>query len=145
MITTVAEALAFREKIENAARKLSDEEAINSIELFPKWSSNNTYVVNARVSHNSKLYKAINNIDVNNETWTPDVTPTLWQLISDPSEAGTIDNPITAEAGLTYEKDKYYSEGNKIYLCTREDTEDGTILYYLPSQLVGVYFEEVIL
>jgi hypothetical protein len=144
-IKTITDALAFRAKIENAANKLSDEEAINFVELFPKWSGNNTYIADVRVSYNNQLYKAIADISVNNETWAPDVTPTLWQLISDPSETGTIDNPITAAAGLTYEKDKYYSEGDKIYLCIREDAENGTTLYYSPSQLLGIYFEEVTL
>ena len=32
-----------------------------------------------------------------------------------------------------------------IYRCTRDDSNgQGTILQYLPSQLVGIYFEEVI-
>jgi hypothetical protein len=138
-----AEAQELRTLAKNAPTKVSDKAALFAKNLFPIWNAENTYIAGDRVVYNKQLYKAITDIALNNETWTPDVASTLWQLISNPSEKGTIDNPITAEIGLLYEKDKYYNEGNKIYLCIREDTEDGTALYYLPSSLVGVYFEEV--
>ena len=45
---------------------------------------------------------------------------------------------------MRYYKDLCYKDGDKIYLCTRDDTNgQGTILHYVPSQLVGIYFEEV--
>ena len=44
---------------------------------------------------------------------------------------------------MRYFKDKYYLEGNDIYLCIRDDTGEGTILYYWPSVLMGNYFEKV--
>ncbi len=60
------------------------------------------------------------------------------------AEDGTIDNPITAAEGMRYFKDKYYLDGGKIYRCTRDDSGgEGTVMHYLPSQLVGIYFEEV--
>ena len=56
---------------------------------------------------------------------------------------GTIDNPITAAAGMRYYKDLYYLDGGKTYRCIRDDSNgQGTILHYVPSQLVGIYFEE---
>ena len=66
-----------------------------------------------------------------------------WEPIT-VGEDGTIDNPITAAAGMRYYKDLYYADGGKIYRCIRDDSNgQGTILQYLPSQLVGIYFEEV--
>lgn len=60
------------------------------------------------------------------------------------ADEGTLSNPIAAEAGMRYYKDKYYKEEDKIYKCIRDDNDgQGTILYYTPSQLVGNYFEEV--
>lgn len=52
---------------------------------------------------------------------------------------------ITAVAGMEYEYGKYYSEGDSIYLCTRQGEADGgkITLHHLPSALVGQYFEEV--
>lgn len=133
----------LRKIIVMASESLDDTTALEAPELFPKWDGAKSYTAGDRVSYETKLYKAVSDIPSNNYTWTPNNTPALWSLVSKPSESGTIDNPITAEAGLTYQKDKYYSEGGKIYLCTREDTENGTTLYHLPSALVGVYFSEV--
>ncbi len=138
---TEAQAKEFRQKIENAAVNLSDEEALKSIELFPTWSGFRDYVQGERCRYQGRLYRCYNAITAN-PTWTPDVTSAHWEAVT-VGEDGTMDNPITAAVGMRYYKDLYYAEGDKIYLCTRDDTGSGTILHYLPSQLVGVYFEEV--
>ena len=131
----------IRRNIENAAAKLSDEEALKSMELFPVWSGFKDYVQGERCRCQGKLYRCYNPITAN-PTWTPDVTPAHWIVVTI-GEDGTLDNPITAAVGMRYYKDLYYAEEDKLYLCTRDDTGNGTILQYLPSQLVGVYFEEV--
>lgn len=140
---TRAEALAFRKKIESAATLLPDEQALESIELFPAWEPI-AYNVGDRCRYNGKLYKCYNAITGGVPNWTPDVTAAHWEAVAKPEEEGTLNNPITAEVGMRYYKDKYYKEGDKIYKCTRDDSNgQGTILYYTPSQLVGQYFEEV--
>ena len=70
--------------------------------------------------------------------------PALWTAI-DVTHAGTIDDPIPAVAGMEYVYGKYYIEGETIYICKRTgEAEGGTIvLQFLPSQLVGQYFEIV--
>ncbi|MCI6969334.1 MAG: hypothetical protein MR920_02010, partial [Oscillospiraceae bacterium] len=88
------------------------------------------------------LYRCYNAISAN-PTWRPSVTPAHWERVT-ADEDGTIDNPITAAAGMRYFKNKYYLDGGKTYKCIRDDSNgQGTILQYLPSQLVGIYFEEV--
>ena len=48
-----------------------------------------------------------------------------------------------AAVGMRYYKDLYYADGGKTYKCIRDDSNgQGTILHYVPSQLVGIYFEE---
>ena len=44
---------------------------------------------------------------------------------------------------MEYTKGKYYIEDSTIYLMNRAGMQDGesVTLYYLPSQLVGEYFE----
>ena len=61
------------------------------------------------------------------------------------THAGTIDDPIPAVAGMEYVYGKYYIEGETIYICKRTgEAEGGTIvLQFLPSALVGQYFEVV--
>lgn len=137
---TRTQAEQFRAKIEAAAGNLSDNDALNSIELFPVWSGFKGYAQGERCRYQGKLYRCYNPITAN-PTWTPDVTPAHWEEVT-VGEDGTIDNPITAAAGMRYYKDLYYRDGDKTYLCTRDDTGNGTILHYVPSQLVGIYFEE---
>lgn len=64
----------------------------------------------------------------------------------EPGADGTEFDPITAYRGMTYYKDKYYSDpekNNEVYQCFRDsDTEPGTgiRLDYLPHELVNIYF-----
>lgn len=140
---TKQQAVEFRRKIETAAVKLSDEEALTACELFERWSGR-AYTAGERVAENGVLYKAKQDITAN-PTWQPSLTPTLWEPLAVPGETGTKDNPITAAAGMTYRIGLYYKEAEKIYLCERQGVEYGTeiTLHYLPSALVGQYFTEV--
>lgn len=140
---TRSEAYAYRSKIEQAAAKLTDSEALTSAELFERWSGR-AYTAGERVTEGGILYKARQDIAAN-PTWQPSLTPALWEPVAQPAETGTRDNPITAVAGMTYVTGLYYKEGDKLYLCKRAGTPDGTeiTLYYLPSQLINHYFEEV--
>lgn len=63
----------------------------------------------------------------------------------DSGHAGTIDNPIPAARGMEYEYGKYYldQEDSKTYLCKRLNETGTIVLYYLPHELIGQYFEEV--
>ena len=63
----------------------------------------------------------------------------------DAGHAGTIDNPILAARGMEYEYGKYYldPEDEKTYLCKRGEETGSIVLYYLPHELIGQYFEEV--
>ena len=139
---TRSEAYAYRSKIEQAAAKLTDSEALTSAELFERWSGR-AYMAGERGTEGGVLYKARQDIAAN-PTWRPSLTPTLWEPVAQPVEAGTKSNPITAVAGMTYIVGRYYREGDKLYICKRAGMADGTevTLYYLPSQLVGHYFEE---
>ena len=139
---TRSEAYAYRSKIEQAAAKLTDAEALTSAELFERWSGR-AYTAGERVTEGGILYKARQDIAAN-PTWQPSLTPALWEPLALPTETGTRDNPITAVAGMTYVTGLYYREGDKLYICKRAGTPDGTeiTLYYLPSQLINLYFEE---
>jgi hypothetical protein len=139
---TRAQAQSFRAKITGAAAKLTDKEALDSIELFEPWSGYRNYVVGDRVRDGENLYRCYNAISANT-TWRPSVTPAHWEKVT-VGEDGTVSNPITAAAGMRYFKGLYYAEGDAVYLCIRDDTNGvGTILQYLPSQLEGSYFQKV--
>lgn len=143
-VRTVEQAKAFRKKVERAAKHLPVEDAVNSTELFPKWDGSKAYEAGDRFTYNGNLYECIEANPVN-PTWTPDVTYTYYKPIANVGEEGSLDNPITAVAGMEYEIGKYYSEDGKTYICKRNGMTDGEkiTLYHLPSALVGQYFEEV--
>lgn len=64
---------------------------------------------------------------------------------SDEESIEKVQNAITAYAGMTYYKDKYYKDptDEQVYICTRDRDDQpgaGIALYHTPSQLVNIYF-----
>ena len=111
--------------------------------MYPIWATGIAVEAGQRYQYGDRLYK-VGQAHTTQSDWTPDITPALWTVI-DVEHAGTIDDPITAVAGMEYEYGKYYVEGETIYICQRTGEVAGNkiTLYYLPSQLVGQYFETV--
>ena len=128
---------------EKIVSTFTDENALKVIELYPEWTVGIAVAKDSRYQYNGKLYKCVQ-AHTTQADWTPDITPALWTVI-DVAHAGTIDDPIPAVAGMEYVYGKYYIEGETVYICKRiGEAEGGTIvLHYLPSQLVGQYFEVV--
>lgn len=79
-----AKILKLRELIERAAASLSDSDALNGIELFPHWATDTAYGIGDRVSYDGTLYKCLT-AHTSQATWKPDVSPSLWVRIDDPS------------------------------------------------------------
>ena len=126
---------------EKIVSTFTDENALKVIDLYPVWMVGIAVAKDSRYQYEGKLYKCVQ-AHTTQADWTPDVTPDLWTVI-DVTHAGTIDDPIPAVAGMEYVYGKYYIEGETIYICKRiGEAEGGTIvLQFLPSQLVGQYFE----
>ena len=122
---------------------VDDNTALTGMELYPVWAVGLAVEVGQRYQYGDRLYKVVQ-AHTTQADWTPDVTPALWTVI-DVTHAGTIDDPIPAVAGMEYVYGKYYIEGETVYICKRTgEAEGGTIvLQFLPSQLVGQYFEVV--
>ncbi len=138
-----SKALAFIEAFKKVREVVSDDIAKENIGLYPEWVANKELENEDRVHYDGNLYKVIQT-HTTQETWTPDITPTLFEPI-DVINDGTLERPFIAASGMTYYKDKYYLDetDGKVYLCTRDDTGNGTVLHYMPHDLVGVYFELV--
>jgi hypothetical protein len=90
------------------------------------------------IQYNDKLYRVLQ-AHTAQADWTPDVAASLFVVI-DKGHAGTKEDPIPAQLNMEYFAGKYYIENGTLYLCTRDS---GIPLYYLPSALIGHYFEVV--
>lgn len=114
MITERARQL--RKQIESLAETLEDESALQAIELFPNWTTDISYEVGARVRYNDILYKCLIS-HTSQETWTPDVSPSLWTrvLIPDPE---TIPEWIQPDSTNPYMTGDKVTHNNKTWIST---------------------------
>lgn len=78
---TRQEAFDYRRKIETAAAQQSDELALQSVELFPKWEAGISVTAGDRYQYNGVLYRVVQS-HTTQDNWTPDITPALWTVVS---------------------------------------------------------------
>ena len=142
-------AYTMRSVIEDSVTALDDETAVTVPSLFTPWKPGEAVNVGDRryYAPTGKLYKVRDGqAHTTQADWTPDITPALWAVVGDPSEAGTLEDPITAARGMEYTYGMYYfdPEDGKTYLCERTGEESGgkIVLQYLPHELIGNYFSE---
>ena len=128
-----------------ASRETATDDVANKAkELYKEWEVGITVEAGKRYRYCDRLYRVNEGMGHTTQAdWTPDRTPAMFTVV-DETHAGTLEDPIPAVAGMEYTKGLYYIEDGKIYQMTRCDEADGTqTLQYLPSQLVGQYFEVV--
>ena len=109
---TKEKARELRRIIELAAINLSDENALNAIELYSKWKENTTYSTDERIRYKEKLYRCVQ-AHTSQTQWTPDQTPALWTEVSLPGEIPVWKQPTGAQDA--------YMTGDKVYYPTKND------------------------
>ena len=138
----------LREFIEEGAENLSDTEALEVPQLFPKWKVGTTYTVKTeggvqikpRIVYNDKLYR-VEQTHTSQADWTPDKTPALYSEVAAQGQGDTPDNPIPYNNNMELVKDKYYSQSGVVYVCFRDT---GIPVYNDLVDLVGLYVEVVV-
>lgn len=75
------DAIRYRKSIEKAAALQSDEDALNNIYLYPKWTEDIDVSVGDRYRDNDTLYKCIQGHHTQSD-WRPHLTPALWTVVS---------------------------------------------------------------
>lgn len=75
------DARQYRRKIEHSASTQTDADALQSIDLFPKWVEGKDAERDARWQYDGVLYKCVQAHRTQSD-WTPDKTPTLWVKVS---------------------------------------------------------------
>ena len=139
--------------IEKAAQSLPDDDGLKAKALYPRWEKlvqlgSVTAPAGFRFTYNGGLYKCTDKNPTFQADWIPgDGTAALYVRV-DEAHPGTLADPIPAARSMEYTYGLYYAdpEDGKTYLCTRTgEGYGGTVtLHYLPHELVGLYFEEVV-
>lgn len=84
-MTLIELAQKLRPYIEKAAISLSDEDALEAINLFASWKPSKAYVKDERVTYEGILYKCLQ-AHTSQEAWTPIAAPSLWAKVLIPDE-----------------------------------------------------------
>ena len=84
-MTLVELAQKLRPYIEKAALSLSDEDALEAIDLFGSWQADKAYVVDDKVKYEGNLYKCLQ-AHTSQASWTPVAAASLWAKVLIPDE-----------------------------------------------------------
>lgn len=84
-MTLIELAKKLRPYIEKAAQNLEGVDALDATQLYPKWAVGVNYEVGYRVRYNNVLYSVLT-AHQSQETWTPDVSPSLFTKVLIPNE-----------------------------------------------------------
>lgn len=92
-------AIKLRPYIEKAAANLDDTDALEAVQLFPKWEPNIKYEKDDRVRYENILYRCLQPHN-SQESWTPLAAASLWAkvLIPDPEVIPDWEQPNSTNA-----------------------------------------------
>lgn len=117
-MTPQEKARRLRPLIEKAAESLSDEDALEAVELFPAWATGVSYTADERVSYADKLYRCVQS-HTSQADWTPDATPALWTEVAKPGEIPVWKQPTGAQdAYMAGDKVHYPGKDDPVYIST---------------------------
>lgn len=107
----------LRETIERlASENLTDEEAVENIELFPSWKVGVEYAVGDRVRYEEVLYSVLQ-AHTSQADWTPDIAVSLFAkvLIPDPGVIPDWEQPSSTNPYMIGDKVRHVE---KIWVST---------------------------
>lgn len=145
-VETYQEVLDCLESTKNISRKinrlnLTNNEALSVKEVYPTWESkiDKTIEQGYIVLYENNLWKA-RQTHTALLVYPPSIhTASLYEVIEVTHE-GTKDDPIPYTPPMEIYKDKYYTQNNVLYLCTRDS---GTALSHNLQDLINIYVSKV--
>lgn len=108
---TDKKAYQLRVKIEKAAVSLTDDDALEAVELFPAWAIGKAYATDERIRYGEKLYRCVQS-HTSQADWTPDKTPALWTEVAKPGEIPVWKQPTGAQDAYNKGDRVWYPEKN---------------------------------
>lgn len=102
----------YRQRIEQAAVSLPDDDAYFTPELFPRWRAGVHLEADVRVCHKDVLYRVVQ-AHTTQDDWTPDITPALFTEVPKPGEIPVWRQPTGAQDA--------YMKGDKVHYPDKDD------------------------
>lgn len=106
----------LRPIIEQAAQSLTDETALEAVDLFPAWKTGQSYTAGQRIRYGGVLYSVLQD-HTSQANWTPDAAASLFAkvLIPDPDvipewEQPDSTNPYSAGDKVTHNGKTWVSD-----------------------------------
>ena len=117
-MTPQERARQIRPLIEKAAVSLSDNDALEAVELFPLWAADTEYAVDVRVRYADKFYRCVQG-HTSQSGWEPPATPALWTEVARPGEIPVWRQPTgVQDAYMTGDKVHYPTADDPVYRST---------------------------
>lgn len=116
---------------------VDDSTALRWKVLYPEWSPDSVlYYKDVKVQFDDKLFKCRQE-HTSQANYSPDRTASLWTEINE-THSGAVDDPIPYNGNMALENEKYYTQYDVKYKCTRDTINP---IYNDLKDLVGLYVE----
>ncbi len=89
-------AYKLREVLHKASASLTDEDALEAVELFPAWAVGAEYAVDQRIRYRDRLYRVVQ-AHTSQEGWEPPNVPALFTEVAKPGEIPVWKQPTGAQ------------------------------------------------
>ena len=96
----------LRALIVKASASLSDEDALDGVELYDRWEPDTDYQQGKRINYGDKLYRCVQ-AHTAQAGWEPDKTPALWTEVAKTGEIPVWRQPTGAQDA--------YNKGDKVH------------------------------
>lgn len=111
-------AYKLRELLHKASASLTDEDALEGIELFAPWATDTAYEVGVRVRFEEKLYRC-EQAHTSQIGWEPPAVPALWTEVAKPGEIPVWKQPTGAQDAYRIGDLVHYPDADgPVYHCT---------------------------
>lgn len=112
---------------------LMESEALTVKSLYPDWETGINVKTGERYNSDGSLWEVVQD-HTTQDNWKPSqYTLNLWKKVDAASHAGTQDDPIPYEQGISLEKGKYYAQFGVTYECIQASGPLVYDLYQVPA------------
>lgn len=88
--------IRLRDLIRQAAESLSDDDALDGVELFSEWEAGRKCLTGERLRYHGELYRVLQD-HTSQADWTPDAAPSLYVRVAAPGTIPEWVQPLGAE------------------------------------------------